>query len=78
MVSVIYQLMFMANISFFHKFDNLVAILNIFADFMYMGLGKTSANENTTNIEHVLTLDWRWPAVHLESTFTCGETLTFF
>ena len=31
MASVIYQRMLMANISFFHKFDNLPAILNILA-----------------------------------------------
>ena len=33
MASVIYQWMFKANISFFHKFDNLAAILNILAYF---------------------------------------------
>ena len=33
MASVIYQWMFMANISFFHKPDNLAAILNILAYF---------------------------------------------
>ena len=33
MASVIYQRMFMSNISFFHKFDNLAAILNILAYF---------------------------------------------
>ena len=33
MASVIYQWMFMANISSFHKFDNLAAILNILAYF---------------------------------------------
>ena len=33
MASVIYQWMFMANISFFHKFGNLAAILNISAYF---------------------------------------------
>ena len=33
MASVIYQLIFMANISFFHKFDDLAAILNILAYF---------------------------------------------
>ena len=31
MASVIYQGMFIANISFFYKFDNLAAILNIIA-----------------------------------------------
>ena len=34
MASVIYQWMFMANISFVHKFDNLAAILNILAYFI--------------------------------------------
>ena len=33
MASIIYQWMFMANISFFHKFENLAAILNILAYF---------------------------------------------
>ena len=33
MALVIYQWIFMANISFFHKFDNLAAILNILANF---------------------------------------------
>ena len=33
MASVIYQWIFMANISFFHKFDNSAAILNILAYF---------------------------------------------
>ena len=33
MASVIYQWMCMANISFFHKFDHLAAILNILAYF---------------------------------------------
>ena len=33
MASVIYQQMCMANISFFHKFDNFAAILNLLAYF---------------------------------------------
>ena len=49
---------------------------------VYVWLGQTSVNENTTNLERVLylclTLDWRWSDVLLASyTFTRGKTLTF-
>ena len=47
---------------------------------VYVWLGQTSVNGNTTNLEHVLylclTLDWRWSDVLLPSTFTRGKTLT--
>ena len=49
--------------------------------FIYVWLGQTSVNGNTTNLERVLylclTLDWRWSDVLLASTFTRGKTLTF-
>ena len=49
---------------------------------VYVWLGQTSVNANTTNLERVLylclTLDWRWSDVLLASTFTRGKTLTFF
>ena len=45
---------------------------------IYVCLGQTSVNENTTNLERVLytclTLDWRWSDVLLPSTFTRGKT----
>ena len=48
---------------------------------VYVWLGQTSGNENTTNLERVLslclTLDWRWFDVLLASTFTGAKTLTF-
>ena len=48
---------------------------------VYVWLGQTSVNANTTNLERVLylclTLDWRWADVLLGSTFTRGKTLTF-
>ena len=67
----------------FHNLD-----LNCFFNFfmvglcvVYVWLGQTSVNENTTNLERVLylclTLDWRWSDVLLASTFKRGKTLTF-
>ena len=48
---------------------------------VYVWLGQTSVNENTTNLERVLyvclTLDRRWSDVLLASTLTRGKTLTF-
>ena len=48
---------------------------------VYVSLGQTWVNENTTNLDRVLylclTLDWRWSDVLLASTFTRGKTLTF-
>ena len=47
---------------------------------VYMWLGQTSVNENTTNLERVLyvclTLDWWWSDVLLTSLFSPGKTLT--
>ena len=48
---------------------------------VYVWLGQTSVNENTTSLECelylCLALDWRWSYVVLASTFTRGKTLTF-
>ena len=48
---------------------------------VYVWLGQSLVNENTTNSERVLylclTLDWHWSDVLLASTFTRGKTLTF-
>ena len=49
---------------------------------VYVWLGQTSVNKNTTNLERLLylclTLDWRWSDVPLASTFTGRKKLTFF
>ena len=54
----------------------------IFYAVVYVWLGQTSVNGNTTNLERVLylclALEWRWSDVPLVYTFTCGKTHTFF
>ena len=47
---------------------------------VYVWLGQTSVNENTTSLvcsNLCLTLDWRWSNVFLASTFTRRKTFTF-
>ena len=48
---------------------------------VYMWLGQTSVNGNTTNLERVLylclTLDWRWSDVYLASIFKRGKNASF-
>ena len=49
---------------------------------VYVRLGRTSVNKNTTSLERVLylclALDWRCSDVFLPFTFTRRKTLTFF